>query len=173
MPSLNLTKSTGFSFSPFSVLNSAVKSWVFVALLGQWMFAVYIIGLYAIPLIVGLTEQSAAASPASGHTKDAKVFFSHVLPAVILATSGLLQLIPAVRKRFPRFHRYNGRIFFILGISGALTGLYLTWVTGLRLSDVGAIGITLNGILILIAIFFCLARCHTKKYRRTSTLCRT
>ncbi|RXE95641.1 DUF2306 domain-containing protein [Pseudoalteromonas sp. PS5] len=154
MSSLNLTNSTGVSLNPFSVLNGAAKSWVCVALLGQWMFAVYILSLYAIPLITGLTEQSAAASPASGHTKDAKVFFSHVLPAVILATSGLLQLIPTVRKHFPRFHRYNGRVFFILGISGALTGLYLTWVTGLRLSDVGAIGITLNGILIPIAIFF-------------------
>lgn len=112
MSSLNLTNSTGVSLNPFSVLNGAAKSWVCVALLGQWMFAVYILSLYAIPLFTGLTEQSAAASPASGHTKDAKVFFSHVLPAVILATSGLLQLIPKVRKHFPRFHRYNGRVFF-------------------------------------------------------------
>lgn len=71
-----------------------------------------------------------------------------------MALSGLLQLFPSIRSRYPKFHRYNGRLFFILGITGALSGLYLSWIVGLRLSDIGAIGITLNGILIPIAIYF-------------------
>ena len=41
----------------------------------------------------------------------------------------------------------------ILGLSGALTGLYLTWLRGTRLDDFSAIGISVNGVLILIAIY--------------------
>jgi hypothetical protein len=37
---------------------------------------------------------------------------------------------------------------------GAVSGLYLTWIYGARLSDVGYLGITLNAILIIITVFF-------------------
>ena len=75
-----------------------------------------------------------------------------MLPAIILALSGIFQLFPNIRAKYPSFHRWNGRVFLLFGITGALTGLYLSWGAGLRLSDIGALGITLNGILIPIAI---------------------
>ena len=45
-------------------------------------------------------------------------------------------------------------MFFVLGVTGALSGLYLSWIAGLRLSNLGAMGITLNGLLIPVAIYF-------------------
>lgn len=144
--------------SPETLLNYTVKSWVGIALLGQWMFAIYIFSVYAMPSLLGNSELTMSVSPASGIEKakgfDFVIFFAHIVPAALMAMSGLLQMFPSIRSRYPKFHRYNGRLFFVLGVSGALSGLYLTWGVGLRMSDIGAIGITLNGLLIPIAIYF-------------------
>jgi hypothetical protein len=63
--------------------------------------------------------------------------------------------------------RWNGRMFLTLGLLGALTGLYLTWVRGSRLSDIGSIGLTLNGLLILLAANPSLEVCHQPSVPKT------
>ncbi|MEI4551792.1 DUF2306 domain-containing protein [Pseudoalteromonas spongiae] len=144
--------------SPQLILDKSVKTWFVTALFGQWMFALYILILYVMPTIAGNSEVTHNLLPGQGvqdkRVFDGVVFFSHVVPAIILALCGISQLVPTIRNNYPRFHRINGRIFFILGISGAVTGLYLTWVTGMRFSDIGSMGITLNGILIPTFIYF-------------------
>lgn len=139
-------------------LDNLVKIWVSIALIGQWFFAAYIISVYALPAILGNPELTFQVSPTQGLKSengfDTFMLFSHVLPAALLALSGLFQLFPIIRRKYPKFHRYNGRLFLSLGLAGALTGLYLSWGAGFRLSNIGAIGVTLNGILIPIAIFF-------------------
>ncbi|HEX5791849.1 MAG TPA: DUF2306 domain-containing protein, partial [Rheinheimera sp.] len=62
------------------------------------------------------------------------------------------------------FHRWNGRLFFVLGVAGAFTGMYLSWVVGLRLSDIGALGISLNGMLIPIFIALAWYTAVTKRF---------
>ena len=137
-----------------SWLDKSIKGWFVIALCGQWAFALYVLALYAIPLLASYDISD--ITPTQGYEKsvglDAAMFFGHIIPAVWLSFFGMSQLIPKVRQKFSRWHRWNGRIFFLLGVSGALTGLYLQWVTGLRLSDIGSVGITLNGILIVGAI---------------------
>lgn len=138
------------------ILKHTVRGWVGAALIGQWAFAIYILSLYAIPLLVGATAQADDISPTRGFDASASfnsiMFFAHIVPAALMALSGLFQLFPKVRAKYPKFHRWNGRMFFVLGLSGALTGLYLTWGAGIRFSDFGALGITLNGLLIPVAI---------------------
>ncbi|KZN67801.1 DUF2306 domain-containing protein [Pseudoalteromonas luteoviolacea] len=158
MISLTVNKLRGLSFNADNILSGATKTWVIVALAGQWAFALYILSLYALPLMLGAIDKAQTVSVTQGLNSNidlnSAMFFAHVLPAILMAMSGLFQLIPNVRSRFPRFHRYNGRMFFTLGLAGAFTGLYLTWITGHRLSDIGSIGVTVNGILIPIAIYF-------------------
>ncbi|MBQ4811829.1 hypothetical protein A7985_13825 [Pseudoalteromonas luteoviolacea] len=158
MISLTVNKLRSLSFNADNTLSGAIKTWVVVALAGQWFFAMYILSLYALPLMFGAIEKAQMVSPSQGLNSNidlnSTMFFAHVLPAILMAMSGLLQLIPNVRTRFPKFHRYNGRMFFTLGLMGAFTGLYLTWITGHRLSDIGSIGVTVNGILIPVAIYF-------------------
>ena len=43
-------------------------------------------------------------------------------------------------------------MFMLLAVLGSLTGLYLTWLRGSRLSDVGSIGVSINGVLIILAV---------------------
>lgn len=137
-------------------LTNMVKTWVGIALIGQLAFALYIISVYALPSLFGDSDLTFSVAPGSGmkttHTFDLSMVFIHILPAALMAISGMLQLFPKVRAKYPRFHRYNGRMFFILGLSGALTGLYLTWAAGFRFSNIGSLGVTLNGILIPIFI---------------------
>ncbi len=141
-------------------LHWAAASWLAVALIGQWLFAIYVALMYALPVATG----NFAAASLSSHTITGYVtgdrigntmLFAHVLPAVLLSIGGILQLIPAMRRHFPRFHRWNGRLFLVLALLGAVSGLYLTWIRGSRLSELGALGITINGVLIPIFVALC------------------
>ncbi len=135
-------------------LTYSVNSWVAIAMIGQWLFATYILIVYAYPVTTGQFEQVNLAKPITGYvngdTFGNGMLFAHVIPAAILSICGVFQLIPWIRKHHPKWHRYNGRLFLALGLVGAASGLYLTWVRGSRLSDIGALGVTLNGLLILV-----------------------
>lgn len=137
-------------------LSSSVKSWVLIALIGQWMFALYVFLLFGKPVLMGNPEEADFSHAITGYIEGDGIgnfmLFAHVIPAAIISMSGIFQLMPYVRAKMPSFHRWNGRVFLTLGMAGALTGLYLTWVRGSRLSDIGGLGITLNGILIPIAV---------------------
>ncbi len=137
-------------------LRGGAATWLVIALCGQWLFALYIAALYAWPLLTGNAAAANLARPITGYVAGDllgnTMLFAHVLPAIALSIGGVLQLIPGLRRRWPLLHRWNGRLFFLMGAIGALSGLYLTWVRGSRLSDLGAIGITLNGVLIPLAI---------------------
>lgn len=165
---MSQTKMFWPAVSADKVLNGTVKSWIAVALVGQLLFASYIFILYAMPVLAGSPELVSKLSPVTGMKKDIggdlNVLFAHILPAIVMALSGLLQLFPAIRQRFPTFHRWNGRLFFVLGVTGAFTGMYLSWVAGLRLSDTGALGISLNGMLIPVFIALAWYAAFTKRF---------
>lgn len=152
----SISKSGNTRLSAQTTIDHIVKGWFVVALAGQWAFATYILSVYVITWFTNV--DIGAVTPTQGYHAtnrfDYTMFFVHIIPAAYLSLFGAMQLAPTLRKKFPSLHRWNGRVFFTLGISGALSGLYLQWGAGLRLSDIGSLGITLNGILIPIAIFF-------------------
>ena len=131
--------------SPLRVLHGGAIAWFVAALLSQWLFAAYIVAAYGMPLAAGTPEAMNRTHPITGHVPGDHlgntVLLFHLLPAIWLNLAGLLQLVPRLRQRYPILHRINGRVFLILALSGALSGLLLTWVRGSRLSDIGAFGI--------------------------------
>ena len=151
-------------------LQLSIAGWVLVALAGQWLFAFYIAVMYALPMVTGNHEAANQARPITGYvagdTLGNTMLFAHVLPAALLSLCGVLQLLPVLRRRWPSLHRWNGRVFLTMGLLGALTGLYLTWVRGSRLSDLGAIGITLNGLLIPLAILLAWRAARARQFDR-------
>lgn len=163
-----ISRSNDSWLSVDSLLNKSIKAWIAIALCGQWLFAAYIFSLYALPSLVGQSDVTSQLAPSTvsreKNTLESVILFSHVLPAILMALSGLLQLFPRIRQKYPKFHRINGRMFFVLGISGALTGLYLTWGGGFRLSDIGSLGLTLNGILIPIFITMAWRTARNKQF---------
>lgn len=156
LASSSIYNTVGCGVSGQKSIDIIVKGWFVAALAGQWAFAIYILCVYVTPWFtnIDIGEVTPTQGYHTANSFDYAMFFAHIVPAAYLSLFGAMQLIPSLRKKYPNLHRWNGRIFFTLGISGALTGLYLQWGVGLRLSDIGALGITLNGILIPIAIFF-------------------
>lgn len=155
-PSLHLAMSQVGLGSPQQALKSAVTCWLLIALIGQSIFALYVLVLFGLPFFSGHPEQADTSHMITGYIAGDGlgnlILFMHLIPAAIISMGGAFQLVPQIRQHFPAFHRWNGRLFLTLGFVGALTGLYLSWVRDSRLSDTGAIGITINGILIPIAV---------------------
>jgi len=149
-PSLHLKLKNKFDF--------LIKLWVGIILTGQWVFALYILAQFTLPLITGQLDESRYAymirGYVNGDTFNNVILLLHVVPVMLISLSGIFQLFPTIRTHFPRFHRINGRVYLIFGLMGAIGGLYLTWVTGSRLSDLGALGVTLNGLLIPVMVYF-------------------
>lgn len=133
-------------------------TWLSIVLVGQWFFAAYIAFQFGKPWLQGDSSGDNFSHMIKGHVAGDSfgngLLLLHILPVFLLCMSGFFQLVPYIRNKYPKFHRWNGRIFLLIGLSGALTGLWLTWVRDSRLSDIGAMGITLNGLLIPVAIAF-------------------
>lgn len=126
----------------------------FVAIaVGQLLFSAFILAFYypsslggnfaawnGKPLIKGFVADDAAGN---------LFFAAHVLMAAVITFAGLIQLVPAIRGRWPALHRWNGRLYLASALMLALGGLWLTWVRGTWLNLTGAIGISLDAVLIL------------------------
>jgi Predicted membrane protein (DUF2306). len=82
---------------------------------------------------------------------------------VILIVGGAAQLIPRLRQRAPRFHRWNGRIYVVAAFAASLAGLYLLWVRGTIGDLIQHLGVTLNAILIML---FAILAVRAAKSRR-------
>lgn len=137
-------------------LKASVTLWFAVAVCGQFLFAWYVAALYGGAVLRGDPARWNSVAPHAhvpGDTAGNAAFGLHMLLAVIITVGGALQLIPHVRRLAPRFHRWNGRIYVTLAAVASLTGLYMVWARG-TVGDLSQhIGVSLNGVLILLFAF--------------------
>ena len=161
-----LTSQLGLDSIADKALKAAATFWFLVATLGMWIFVFYVSGYYG-PLIVqgGLEALGETHLPngfVSGDTAGNLAMAAHLLLAVIIIGGGPLQLIPQVRARFPAFHHWNGRIYMLTAVTSSIAGLYMIWTRGTIGGMIQHIGISLDGVLIIvfaaIALRFAIAR---------------
>jgi len=134
-------------------LHLATRGWFAATALGQLLFVAFIVLFYYSSIFSGnlaawntkplITGYVAGDSTGNGQ------FALHVLAAAAMTLAGLLQLVPQVRQRWPRLHRWSGRLFLTLALVLSLGGLWLVWVRGSYLTIPGALAISLDGVLIL------------------------
>lgn len=134
-------------------LHLATRGWFAATALGQLLFVAFIVLFYYSSIFSGnlaawntkplITGYVAGDSTGNGQ------FALHVLAAAAMTLAGLLQLVPQVRQRWPRLHRWSGRLFLTLALVLSLGGLWLVWVRGSYLTLTGALAISLDGVLIL------------------------
>lgn len=137
-------------------LQRTTQIWYLTAALGQIAFVWMILAHYGRKTIAGHFAawndkpliKGYVAHDAAGNT----LFAVHVLLAAIITLGGLAQLMPQIRRRWPALHRWNGRLFMLIAIIMALSGLWLTWVRPTYLSLVSAVAVSLNGVLILLCV---------------------
>ncbi|MFV3130459.1 DUF2306 domain-containing protein [Niveispirillum sp. KHB5.9] len=97
--------------------------WLGVAIAGQLIFAAYIAAIYA-----GGTagwNRSPAEGYEAGDVIGNLMFGLHVLFAFIIILGGAAQLVPALRRRMPAFHRWTGRAYMLSATILALGGIGL------------------------------------------------
>ncbi len=138
------------------LLKTSVNIWFVVVVIGQLLFALYILGLYGVSGLAGDFERWNAASPHGYVEKDLRgnIFFGmHMALAAIITIGGPLQLMKKVRAKFPKFHRINGRIYIFAAFLISIAGLYLTWVRGNVGGVIGSIFVSINAAFIFVCAF--------------------
>lgn len=133
-------------------LKLSAQLWFLVALSGQLIFSVHIAVFYGRSTLNG-TLSDWNRTMLHGYSPDTPVgngvVVVHLLVAFLISFAGALQLAPVVRQRFPRFHRWNGRVFVVSAIAAAFAGLYMVWVRGSAGDVPQHIGLTLNALSML------------------------
>lgn len=136
-----------------SPLTAAVRTWFLTALVGQLAFVVYIVGVFLPPLWHGdplaMNAKPHITGWVVGDTMGNAQLLAHVLLGALVTVSGLVQLLPAARRRWPALHRWNGRAFMAAALIATLSGFYLTWVRGSQLNLPSAVATSANGLLIV------------------------
>jgi tetratricopeptide (TPR) repeat protein len=153
-------------------LKAAAGFWFAVAVLGQLVFAFAVASFYGLSAARGNWQQwnkSMTHGYAPGHPMKNLVVAIHLGSAVIILLSGAIQLIPKIRHRFPSFHRWNGRIYFVTAFAISIAGLYMMWFRG-TVGDLSQhLGQSLDAALIMLcaamALRYALAR-DFKTHRR-------
>lgn len=136
------------------VLSGTITAWFVVAIIGQLFFAAYVAAFYGGAAIQGnLAEWNKVLTPGyqEGHTFSNLVIGIHLFFAVLIMLGGPLQFIGQVRKRFPVFHRWNGRTYVMLTAIGGLSGFYMIWAHEESSGAVNRLAMSLEAILIVLA----------------------
>lgn len=133
-------------------LRAAATFWFGMAVLGQMLFAVYIAVFFGRAAAQGRLEdwnKVLQVGYVPGDTIGNLVLASHLLFAVAVTVGGALQLVPQIRRTWPRFHRWNGRVYLLAATVASIGGLIMIWTrkTGGDLSQ--HIAISINALLIL------------------------
>ena len=141
------------AFTAATALRSAAAFWLLIAALGQVIFVVYIVSFYGGSTVRGDFAAWNKVLPhgySAGDSIGNAALAGHMLFAAIITLGGLLQLISQIRTLAPRFHRWNGRVYLTTAVAGTLTGIYLVWFRGAPGDVMQQIGITINGVLIIL-----------------------
>lgn len=137
-----------------AALSGSVTIWLIVTLAGQLFFAAYVAKVYGGAAVAGQYERWSKVLPRGFDANDpvgTAVLGLHLLLAVTWAVSGVLQLIPVVRRRAPHLHRWNGRAYIGFAVVLAMGGLWLVWVRGGVVGDLSQhLAISINALLILV-----------------------
>lgn len=147
-------------------LRLAATCWFVVAGLGQLMFVAYLLGFYGHTTVRGHFEAWNQVFPRAYVAGDAlhnTMVALHLIFAALITVGGWLQLMTGVRRRFPRFHRWNGRIYLASALVMAMGGLAMVW-TGTAVGDLPQhIAISLNALLIMLCALMALRHAQARR----------
>lgn len=133
-------------------LERSAASWLGIALLGQLLFAFYLVRAYALPTLRGELQSWNTKLPhgyTPGEPWGNALVGLHLLFALLILVGGALQLLPPLRRARPAWHRALGRAYLVAAAVLGLGGLLLVW-TRPALGGLGQhLGISLNACLML------------------------
>jgi len=135
------------------VLSAGASAWFLTAAIGQLAFVAFIALFFGGAMfdgdLSGLNRKPHVTGYVAGDVAGNVQFLGHALLGGLITFAGMLQLVPALRRRWPALHRWNGRLFLGISILVTVSGLLLVWVRGSRLGIGSDLSITANAVLIL------------------------
>jgi len=136
------------------LLSISAATWLLTAIMGQWVFAYYIMVFYGGNALQGdwdAWSKRMIHGFIEGDLIGNIAVLIHISLAFVITFLGPLQLIPQIRTNFPKFHRINGRVYIITAIVISVAAIYSIWSREAVISGiVGQIGTSLDGLLIII-----------------------
>jgi len=156
-------------FNATNTLNFSVTFWFIVAVLGQWIFAYYVVFFYGGSAYNGNFEKWNEVLPGGyelGNILANTAVVIHLAVAVIIMICGPLQFVPLIRKKAPKFHRLNGKIYIIIAFLASLSGLYMLVAHDSITGVIGDIGLSINGLLILTFAILALRTAKSRKFHK-------
>jgi uncharacterized membrane protein len=99
-----------------------------LAPLGLLLFSLPVILVSAIALwsvVSGTPNAMTDAADTLRHARHPLAFALHISGGIAMLALGIVQITPVLRRRFPRWHRWSGRVLVLGGFAFALTGLGL------------------------------------------------
>lgn len=135
-----------------AALRFSAGFWFMTAILGQLIFAAYIGAHFGGSALRGDFEswtEGLIHGIVAGDPIGNLAVFLHILLAFVITLGGPIQLLPQVRARWPRFHRWNGRIYLTTAFVISLGGLYMVWTRGVLGPLSNSIAISINALLIM------------------------
>jgi uncharacterized membrane protein len=152
-----------------SALKAAARFWFVVTVSGQWVFAFAVASFYGLTALRGDYHgwgRFITHGHVPGDTAGNFAVAMHIASAVVVMSAGALQLVPQVRGRFPRFHRWSGRIYMLAAVGISVAGLYMTWIRG-SIGDLSQnLGSTLNAVAIWVCAGMALRHAIARDFRR-------
>ena len=115
--------------TPGAWLGRSAALWMAVALGGQWLFAVYVLVFYGSAVLADDWSRWNQVLPRGYVPGDAAgnaVVLSHLAFTVVVVLAGTLQMLPALRRRWPRAHRMSGRVYLVSALVLGLGGLAMS-----------------------------------------------
>jgi len=136
-----------------TALQAAASFWLGVLVVGEIIFATSTALFYGLTALHGdlhTWNKRLAHGYIPGDPAGNAMLIFHLAAAVLITLSGAAQFIPAIRRRAPRLHRWNGRVFIVTAIGLTLAGLYLLIARGTPTTPIQEFGTFLMGVLLLV-----------------------
>jgi len=135
------------------LLKATGATWLTTAILGQWFFALYILMFYGGHAVNNNWEawsNRMIHGFVQGDWLGNLSVFLHITLAFVITFCGPLQLIPQFRTYFPKFHRWNGRVYMITALVISVSSIYMIWAREAIIGGLsGQLGTTFDGLLII------------------------
>lgn len=134
------------------LLQWSVAGWFLIVVTGQLIFAAYLAALYGGATLAGDMQgwnRIMRHGIIEGDPIGSALVVVHVALALTITLGGLVQITPHVRRAWPAFHRWNGRVYLVTAVVITLAGLVLTWTRPLT-NVFSELATSLNGVLILV-----------------------
>ena len=152
------------------LLSRVIRILFTVGVIGMWIFSFYILAFYGGAVADGAYERINDQLPhgvIEGDPMGNAMLAMHISLAVIITLGGPIQFFSSIRNRFPRFHRWNGRIYYLTAFLVTFAGFYMIIMRGSHSGVIGFLGNLLNGILIV--GFSILSKSTKSRFSRNSS----